>query len=368
MKKLILLLLLWTGVAHAQGIAELCAGPVRARTADFTPGGIILTYFDGAALWVYDIGRSTRYPLPETVPCVGNCRLSPDARWITYLNPQTMGYMKMRVNGTERTPIVDNAADVLWAPDNHWLVWTADLRAYLLPEGGTPDQRRYLPAEGMVSIQPAGQWGVRVASSSSGFYRYLVNLDASITAVPQPLAPDALYFNAANWSPDGQHLAYVGLVAGPEPSAELFVVKLDGSPPRQVTQLASAYGPVRIDGASPLSLAWSPDSSRIAYWVLPLAGDDLAAAGAEAALHITDLTSGITTRYCFSTAEHTPNPPHIVWSPDASHLAFGGNVQGDGKGYLLLALDVASGQLTEMSDGIFPALGAPDVLAWGLYP
>ena len=30
-----------------------------------------------------------------------------------------------------------------------------------------------------------------------------------------------------------------------------------------------------------------------------------------------------------------------VWSPDGTHLAFGGNIPGDDLGYLLLALDTA---------------------------
>jgi hypothetical protein len=73
--------------------------------------------------------------------------------------------------------------------------------------------------------------------------------------------------------------------------------------------------------------------------------------------------------YCgYSTDEHTPNPPRLVWSPDGTQLAFGGNVPGDNQGYLLLTLDTTSGVFTQLSNGIYPAFGVPDVVAWGLPP
>jgi hypothetical protein len=73
--------------------------------------------------------------------------------------------------------------------------------------------------------------------------------------------------------------------------------------------------------------------------------------------------------YCgYSTTEHTPNPPRLIWSPDSTHLAFGGNVPADDKGYLLLALDTTTGIFTELSNGLFPALGTADPVAWGLRP
>jgi len=58
----------------------------------------------------------------------------------------------------------------------------------------------------------------------------------------------------------------------------------------------------------------------------------------------------------------------LIWSPDGTHIAFGGNIPGDDKGYLLLALDTETGIFTELSNGIFPALGTSDVIAWGLPP
>lgn len=363
------MLLVLIGRGAAQTMRDLCpSGGIVPRTADFAPQGLILTYFDSAALWVYDIADNVRYPLPDTVPCVGNCRLSPDARTITYLNPQTMGYIRMNLNGTERTPVMIGAADILWSQGGGWLIWTPDHRAYLQAADGLT--RQPLPSHNMVSIQPNGHWGIWLGRLDGQFMRYLIPLDtvtqADTLTQPLPLTLDTPYFNASAWSPDGQWLAYATQPLG-SIGAELAIVALDGSAPQLLTTFAQSVGAVRLDGATPASLAWSPDSTRVAYWVVPLDGAAPDATTAAAVLHITDITTRETVRYCgFSTTEHTPNPPHIVWSPDGTHVAFGGNVAGDNKGYLLLALEAASGTLTELSDGIFPALGAPDVLAWGI--
>jgi hypothetical protein len=43
-------------------------------------------------------------------------------------------------------------------------------------------------------------------------------------------------------------------------------------------------------------------------------------------------------------------------------------VPGDDRGYLLLALNVETGIFTELSEGIYPTLGGPNPVAWGLAP
>jgi len=54
-----------------------------------------------------------------------------------------------------------------------------------------------------------------------------------------------------------------------------------------------------------------------------------------------------------------------VWSPDGTHIAFGGTVPNDTRGYQLLAMDVASGAISSLSIGLVAALGNADVIAWG---
>jgi WD40 repeat protein len=144
-------------------------------------------------------------------------------------------------------------------------------------------------------------------------------------------------------------------------SSELFGIRPEDESPTQWTQLTANYGPVRINGHSIGDLSWSPDSTRVAFWVIAGEGDGVAT------IHLYDVRDGTLSRYCgFTTTEHNPNPPRLVWSPGGTHIAFGGNVPNDDKGYLLLALNTNDGNFIELSNGVYPALGSADVIAWGI--
>jgi hypothetical protein len=362
--------------ARSQAAVEtICPGVgIQDVAPGFQPGGIILTTFDRAALWVFDIDRLRRYPLPETVPCTRNCRLSPDARWITYFNDATNAFNRMRVNGTERTLITEYASDVEWWSDDTYLIWTPAGSAYLLPHDG--GEREVLDASGAISVQPGGRWGVVVEQNGDTFRRALINLELrgleGVNDGRLVLGEDRAYYNAQAWSPDGHWLAYIAPaeVAGTSaPGGELFAVAPGDSAPVQWTDLASLYGAARINGLAVGELAWSPDSTRLAFWVTEITGSDPLSNLGTAAIHMLDVATGDLSVYCgYSTTEHTPNPPRLVWSPDGTHLAFGGNVPGDDRGYLLLVLNAATGVFTSMSEGIYPAFGSADVVAWGLAP
>jgi hypothetical protein len=177
---LILLALILIGggkIAAANTVVDVCpSGGIQARGAQFTPGGIILTAFDKASMWVYNIDANRRYPLPDTRPCGTNCRLSPDAEWITYVDSITEAYSKMRLDGTERTPLIDYAADVEWWSTNILLVWTPAKDAYLQPESG--GERDYLNVSGVANVQPGGKWGIKLKQDGDTFHRLMVNLEA----------------------------------------------------------------------------------------------------------------------------------------------------------------------------------------------
>jgi Tol biopolymer transport system component len=357
-------------------LIDVCPGVgIQQRTPDFQPGGIILTTFDKTNIWVYNIDSDRRYPLPDTHPCGTNCRLSSDALWVTYMNAENSTYGKMRLDGTERSLLVNYAADVEWWSEDTLLVWTPGRLAYLQAIGS--DEREYLNVDGVYSVQPGGKWGVMLEQNGDDFTRSLINLDLrdlpGIAEQRRLLDIYTPYFNAESWSPDGQWLAYVSQAAV-DPAlnvagGEIFGVQPGDTAPIQWTDLTGLYGAVRINGLTSRELSWSPDGTRIAFWVIKLTGADPAGTTAEAKIHILDINTGELRAYCgFTTTEHTPNPPRLIWSPDGTHLAFGGNVPADDKGYLLLALDTTTGIFTELSNGIFPALGNADVIVWGLPP
>ena len=337
----------------------------------FAGEGLLITAFDGASMWVYDIVRQTRYPLPDTAPCTGNCHLSPDARWLTYYDADTDYIGKMRLNGTERTFIARNVADVEWWTDNQVLVWTTAHEAYL-QELDNPLNIQNLSVQSIISIQPNGDWAIALEQFEDSFHKVMRRLDTE-TSSSTFLSSDTAFFNAGHWSPDGRWYAYLSRGAYDETSgiagAEIFAIQPGSTLPQQWTFLTSSYGAVRIQGHAVDGLSWSPNNQYLAFWVTELLGSDVENNLGQAVIHLLDIQSGQLTAFCgFATNEHTPNPPRLVWSPDSKMIAFGGNIPADDKGYLLLALDIESGILTELSDGIFPVYGSPDVIAWGYAP
>ena len=357
-----------TNVCPATGVEEVASG--------FQPGGIILTAFDKSAIWVFNVDNGRRYPLPDTAPCGRNCHLSPDASWLTYFNDPTNTFNIMRLDGTERSLVAENAAEVEWWNPTTYLVWTPGKEAYLQTIGA--DEREYLRVEGISSIQPGGRYGIALEPKEDGFESRLVNLETYVTGDESTetedarvvLGDDQAYFNARAWSSDGEWLAFVAPVAvGGHTGGEIFGIQPGDDAPTQWTHLTQLYGAARINGVSVGELSWSPDDTRIAFWVSEITGADPTSNLGNAVIHILDVASGELSIYCaFATPEQTPNPPRLVWSPDGTHLAFGGALPNDDRGYQLLALDTESGELTSLSIGIVPALGSPDVIAWGNPP
>lgn len=366
---LLLFLLLITLTSAAQGeIIDRCPGVgIQPRPAKFEPGGIILTAFDRNNMWVLHLDKKTRYPLEGVRPCGTNCHLSPDFRWLTYLNPPDATFYKMRLDGSQRTPLAPHVTDALWWSADTLLLWTPGHQAALLAPDGSQEG---LKLEGGISVQPGGRFALALRYNTSGndFRRVLINLD---DATDERLLPgdERLYFSAAAWSPDGAWLAYVAPVeTGGQMSAEIFGVQMDSGLPGQWTRFTDAENAVRIGGQTPANgLSPSPDGTKLAFWVTPLTGDDLAVDTDEATLHVLDVASKEIVRYCdHTTTAHTPNPPRLVWSPDSTHLAFADNIPDDPRGFLLIALNLADGVYIELSDGLYPALGAASPIAWGI--
>jgi Tol biopolymer transport system component len=221
----------------------------------------------------------------------------------------------------------------------------------------------------VVSVQPNGQLGIQLQQLEDDNFQYILRNLESEEIIAQ-LGVDTPYLNAFSWSSNGENIAFVQPRVNPATNllgGEIFLISSTDYRIRQMTNFTQQYGQVRINGHAMNTLSWSPDGNKLAFWVVPILGTNIEQNLGDAIIHILDVPTGVIQSYChFSTIEHTPNPPRLVWSPDSTHLMFGGNVPADDKGYLLLALDIATGQFTELSDGIYPALGTADVLTWGI--
>jgi dipeptidyl aminopeptidase/acylaminoacyl peptidase len=352
-------------------VTEVCpAAAVVPRPREFAPGGLILTTFDRRQLWVVDVRANSRYPLEGAVPCGTNCQLSPDARTISYLDGDERTYNTRALDGTQERVISNAASDLFFWSDDTLLVWTPAQRAFLRREGQDPYE---LDAAGAISVQPGGFWALTLTydPETGAFSRRLVNtaLRRAPDAPMLDLGPESRFAAAARWSPDGTLMAYARPLSADDPTAELYVARPSDKAIVQATDLTGQYGAQRLGGTSVSSLSWSPDSQRIAFWAAPLPDPSAPEQAGAAYLFVHDLTSGQTRRYCgYTTTGHTPNPPRLMWSPDGTHIAFAGDLENDGRGFILFALDVSEGVFYEMSAGVYPALGAANVLAWGLRP
>lgn len=355
-----------TTESNAQEIVDVCpVEGVQPRPDRYDTDGIILTTFDRNSLWLVHLGRRfQRYPLEDSYPCGTNCKLSPDARWITYLDPLELTFNKMHLDGSQRTVIVEDAAEVSWWSDEHYLIWSPLKTPYLL--GIESGEIQYLTDDEVVSIANGHYWAYRYEQGDDDtFRRLLVNLEDRRQRID--LGVDLPYFNAQAWSPDGQTFAYVRTDSLDEPSANLYLMQPPDPFPLRMTNFSE---PTRIGGLTALSgLSWSPDGTKIAFWVTEADMYPPEANDKPASIIVLDVTTDALTRYCaYTTVEHTPNPPRLVWSPDSQHIAFAGNVDNDTRGYLLIALNTESGVMTELSAGIYPTLGIANVIAWGAQP
>ena len=348
--------------------SSLCpaATPLETGPLAGLPDSLILTAFDASAIWAYDPNRNQRYPISDTAPCAGACRLSPDGAELLYLYNPTNAFNRMRLDGAVRSMVVEYAGEVDWWEDGAFLVFTPGHTLYVWnPE---TEERRDLPGQGVVSVQPGGPFALVLAESNGQPVRALRDLaaDEASPLGDLPLAPDRMYQNAAAWSPDGEWLAFVAPVGAS--SSEVFGIRPGSLAPERWTNLTADAGPVRINGQSVGELVWSPNSRKIAFWATPLNGDPLDAPAQPAVLHVLDVASGALDRLCgYTTALTTPNPPRLVWSPDGAFIAFADDAPGVAKG-TLIAVDVATGTFRALTSGVAAVNGPSALFAWGVRP
>ena len=154
-----------------------------------------------------------------------------------------------------------------------------------------------------------------------------------------------------SWSPNGDYLTILnreGLVDN------FYLVSRDGEEFQRITDFASEF-----DFTSIPEYTWSPDSTRIAFWLQ--LEDDGGQEGAQAELAILDIPTRQVTRLCIQGISNIPaeplwmSHPEPIWSPDGRYIMF---TQWDDpvapKGYYVLVVDTLTGAVEKLSENTAP--------------
>src|SRR5262245_58488848 len=133
--------------------------------------------------------------------------------------------------------------------------------------------------------------------------------------------PELPYPRIFQVSGDGSRVAFVGLPAGETLATQIYVMNIDGSGLRQVTDDPEAYGP-----------AWSPDGTRIVYTAFK-DGET------TRDLYVLDLETNGTERL---TSGNEIDEQYPDWSPDGASVVFTAPPWGSPAAAGIYRVDVAS--------------------------
>ncbi|MFA7388155.1 MAG: hypothetical protein WCZ87_10905, partial [Thiohalobacteraceae bacterium] len=204
----------------------------------------------------------------------------------------------------------------------------------------TPDLLRWSPNGAALAYR--SDYGTAelnaIAPDGSGYRR--------LSALP---TSDTVVHDVVEWAPDSRRIFYVAEQDTPG-APELFVTNFDGSGNLQLSPAFPAGGEVQ-------SAYWSPDSRFVA---MAIAQDALGAqirlwGSAADGSHAWDIASNIG-------ANGAVDPAVIEWSPDASHIAYLADANGDGLSEFYSAA-VPSGDLYLLSPAS-PGTSPEASLAW----
>lgn len=137
----------------------------------------------------------------------------------------------------------------------------------------------------------------------------LINLQTGETVADIPTAD---YGRGITWSPDGRNFAFISSSPNSNsPHDEIVVVSEDGQA-SQITNFSESYDDVAI-----MSLSWSPDGQRIAFWV----STNSALGFSDSHLMVVDVATREAHDFCGLAGYRLFY--HPVWSPNSDYYLFG---------------------------------------------
>ena len=163
-----------------------------------------------------------------------------------------------------------------WSPDGQKIAWTSwghgtGTDVFVMNADGSDQQNltskpgdqggpRWSPDGHAILFRAVPPGQPRSASGWPYGDVYVINADGSgqrnLTHTPESGEGDPA------WSPDGQHIAFSRLVAGPPWEVRIVVMNADGSGKHAVTQKLHKIGDALWTGTT---IGWTPDGRRIAF-------------------------------------------------------------------------------------------------------
>jgi len=155
-----------------------------------------------------------------------------------------------------------------------------------------------------------------------------------------------------SWSSDGEYLTILNREGTVD---NFYLISRDGEEFQHITDFASEF-----EFASIPEYTWSPDSTRIAFWLK--LKDDGQQRGTQSELAILEIPTRQVTRLCIqgiSNIADEPlwmNHPEPIWSPDGRFIMF---TQWDDlaapEGFFVLVVDTETGAVEKISKNTAPA-------------
>jgi len=171
------------------------------------------------------------------------------------------------------------------------------------------------------------------AFSFNGSEIFVINEDGS---GPVNLTHDVAFDDTPAWSPDGGKIAFASTGTPWDYGSDIYVMNVDGSHRRGLTQTGVDWGP-----------AWSPDGSRIAFTSFRDNNSEIYVMNADGS-NVVNLTHA-------ATGEAEPS-----WSPDGSKIAFTSDRGGNADIYVMNADGSQPIKLTQSSSWDGSPAWSPD--------
>ncbi len=215
-------------------------------------------------LWMVSWDGATDLQLTYDTAGASSPRWSPDGRFLAFLSSRPGPAKGLQVWVLDRrggearqlTNVKEELSDYRWSPDSKQLLLTLQAK----DEPDEPKNGKPAPPKPIVIDRYQFKQDVQGYLTDQHDHLYLFDIATSkLTKLINE--EDAHEEHEAEWSPDGKQIAFTSRQQGPDPfrtaNSDVFVVDArPGSTPRKLTTFS---------GPDSGPLAWSPDSTRIAY-------------------------------------------------------------------------------------------------------